>query len=148
MCPQSVNRASTERQQSVNRASAERQQRVNRASTECQQSINTASIECQQSVNNFGHCIFDNRRALARQIFIFNVLAVVLATGPGNPPPVRVLNGGSVRFGSLPAQKPEPHGLGGFVTRTGHKPAVFWPCCTRTVGPFHCSVTALSSVRG
>jgi len=64
-------------------------------------------------------------------------LGVVLATGPGNPPPVRVLTGGSVRFGSLPGRKPEPRGLGGFITRTGHKPAVFWPGCTRTAGPFH-----------
>jgi hypothetical protein len=61
---------------------------------------------------------------------------VVLATGPGNPPAVRVLTGGSVRFGLLPGQKPEPGWLGGFVTRTGHKPAVFWPGCTRTAVPF------------
>jgi len=46
-------------------------------------------------------------------------LAIVLATGPGNPPAVRFLAGGSVRFGSLPGQKPEPRCLGGFVTRTG-----------------------------
>jgi len=62
---------------------------------------------------------------------------IVLATGPGNPPPVRVLTGGSVRFGSLRGEKPEPRGLAGFVTWTGHQPAVFWLGCTRTAGPFH-----------
>jgi hypothetical protein len=48
--------------------------------------------------------------------------------------------GGSVRLGSKPGQKPEPHCLGGVVTRTGHKPAVFG----RVVpGPrFHCTVPA------
>jgi len=61
---------------------------------------------------------------------------LVLATGPGNPPAVRVLTGGSVRFGSKPGQKPDPLCLGGFVTRTGHKPAVFWPGCTWTAVPF------------
>jgi hypothetical protein len=61
---------------------------------------------------------------------------LVLATGPGNLPAVRVLTGGSVRFGALPGQKPDPRWLGGFVTRTGHKPAVFWPGCTRTAVPF------------
>jgi len=43
---------------------------------------------------------------------------VVLATGPGNPPAVRVLNGGSVRFGSRTGQKLDPRCLGGVVTRT------------------------------
>jgi hypothetical protein len=52
---------------------------------------------------------------------------LVLATGLGNPPAVWVLTGGSVQFGSRPGQKPDPHCLGGFVTRTGHKLAVFWP---------------------
>jgi len=45
--------------------------------------------------------------------------------GPSNPPAVRVLAGGSVRFGSLPGQKPEPLCLGGFVTQTEPKPCVF-----------------------
>jgi hypothetical protein len=63
-------------------------------------------------------------------------LLIVLAMGPDNPPAVRILTGGSVRFGSLPGQKPDPLWLGGFVTRTGHKPAVFWPGCTGTVVPF------------
>ena len=49
---------------------------------------------------------------------------LVLAMGPGNPQAVRFLAGGSVRFGSRTGQKPEPHCLGGFVTRTGHKPPV------------------------
>jgi len=62
--------------------------------------------------------------------------ALVLATGPGNPPAVRFLASGSVWFGSLPGQKPEPLCLGGFVTRTGPKPCVFWPGRNRTVGPF------------
>ena len=50
---------------------------------------------------------------------------LVLATSPGNPPAVRVFPGGSVQFGSLPAQEPEPLCLGGFVARTGPKPWVF-----------------------
>jgi hypothetical protein len=52
---------------------------------------------------------------------------VVLATGLGNPPAVWVWTGKMVRFGSKPVQKPDPLCLGGVVTRTGHKPAVFWP---------------------
>ena len=52
---------------------------------------------------------------------------LVLATGPGNLPEVRVLTGSSVRFVSRPGQKPDPLCLGGVVTRTGHKPAVLWP---------------------
>jgi len=51
----------------------------------------------------------------------------VLATGPGNPQAVRVLTGGLVQFGSRPVQKTEPLHLGGVVTRTGQKPAVFSP---------------------
>ena len=62
--------------------------------------------------------------------------SIVLATGPGSPPAVRVLTGGSVQFGSRTGQKPDPRCLGGFVTRTGHKPAVFWPGWNRTVVPF------------
>jgi len=62
---------------------------------------------------------------------------VVLATGPGNPPAVCVFTGGLVQFGLLPSHKPNPRCLGGFFTRTGHKPAVFWPGCTRTASPFH-----------
>ena len=57
---------------------------------------------------------------------------VVLATGQGNPPVVQVLTGGSVWFGSRPIQITELRCLGGVVTQTGHKPAVFWPglsCC-------------------
>jgi hypothetical protein len=37
----------------------------------------------------------------------------VLATGPGNPPAVRVCTGKTVRFGSRPVQKPDPELLGG-----------------------------------
>jgi hypothetical protein len=60
---------------------------------------------------------------------------LVLATGPGNPPAVRVLTGGSVRFGSRPGQKPDPLCLGGFVTRTGHRTAGIWPGWNRTAVP-------------
>jgi len=51
---------------------------------------------------------------------------VVLATGPGTPPVVRVLSRSSVRFGSRTVQKPEPQCLAWFVAWTGHKPADFW----------------------
>jgi len=37
----------------------------------------------------------------------------VLATGPGNPPAVRVRIANTVRFGSKPVQKPDPLHLGG-----------------------------------
>ena len=40
-------------------------------------------------------------------------LRVVLATGPGNPPAVRVRTGKTVRFGSRTVQKPDPQRLGG-----------------------------------
>ena len=60
---------------------------------------------------------------------------LVLAMGLGNLPAVRVLASGSVRFGSLPNQKPDPLCLGGFVTWTGHKPAGFWPGWNRTTVP-------------
>jgi hypothetical protein len=63
------------------------------------------------------------------------LLYLVLATGPGNPPAVRFFASGSVRFVSKPGQKPEPQCLGGVDTRTGHKPAVFWPGCTRPTVP-------------
>jgi len=38
---------------------------------------------------------------------------LVLATGPGNPPAVRVLTAKTGRFGSRPVQKPDPLTLGG-----------------------------------
>jgi hypothetical protein len=50
---------------------------------------------------------------------------LVLATGPGNPPAVQLLAGGSILFGSLPSQKPHLLCVAGFVARTRHKPAVF-----------------------
>jgi len=63
---------------------------------------------------------------------VYDVLGVcwtrcmlVLATGPGNPPAVQFLAGGSVRFGSKPGQKPKLLCLGGVVPQTGHKPAGF-----------------------
>ena len=59
----------------------------------------------------------------------------VLATGPGNPPAVLVLTGGSVLFGSRPGQKPYPLCLGGFVTSTGHRSAGIWPGWNRTAVP-------------
>jgi len=39
--------------------------------------------------------------------------AVVLATGPGNPPAVRVWTAKTGRFGSRTVQKPDPQTLGG-----------------------------------
>jgi len=41
----------------------------------------------------------------------------VLATGPGNPPAVRFLPGGTVRFGSVPdpAKNPNPLVLAGLI---------------------------------
>jgi len=38
---------------------------------------------------------------------------IVLATGPGNPPAVRVRTGKMVRFSSGTVQKPDPQRLGG-----------------------------------
>jgi len=66
-------------------------------------------------------------------------VGVVLPTGPGNPPAIMFLAGGSVRFSSRPGQKPDPLSLGGFVTQTRHKPAGFWPDCTQTAVPFQVS---------
>jgi len=62
-------------------------------------------------------------------------LQVVLATGPGNPPAVGVLTGGSFRFSFRPSQKPDPLCLGGFVTRTGHRTAGIWLGWNRTAVP-------------
>ena len=52
--------------------------------------------------------------------------SLVLAAGPGNPPAVWVLTGGSVQFSSNTGQIPDPLCLGGVDSRTGPKPAVFW----------------------
>ena len=60
---------------------------------------------------------------------------LVLATGRGNPPAVRLLAGGSVQFCAKPGQNPDPLCLGGFVTRTGHRTVGFWPGWNRTVVP-------------
>jgi len=57
---------------------------------------------------------------------------LVLPTGPGNPPAVRMLSGGSVRFGSRPSQKPNPPCLGAFVTRPRHRTVGIWPGWNRT----------------
>jgi hypothetical protein len=71
-------------------------------------------------------------------------LRLVLATGPGNPPAVRVLARGSVRFVSRRGQKPDLPCLGGVVNRTGHKPAVFGRVGT---GPqFHITVPTTLTV--
>jgi len=45
--------------------------------------------------------------------WIFHRVSVVLATGPGNPPAVRVWTGKTVRFGSRTVQKPDPEHIGG-----------------------------------
>jgi len=60
---------------------------------------------------------------------------LVLATGPGNPPAVRVLTCCSVRFGSRTGQKPEPLLSWRVVTRPGHRTAVIWPGWNRTAVP-------------
>jgi len=59
--------------------------------------------------------------------------AVVLATGPGNPPEIRLLPGGSVQFSFRRGQKPNPVCLGGVVPRTGHRTVGYWPGWNRTV---------------
>jgi hypothetical protein len=51
--------------------------------------------------------------------------SLVSATGPGNPPAVRFMAGGLVRFSSPTGQKPDPHCVGGVVTATGYIPAGF-----------------------
>jgi len=62
-----------------------------------------------------------------------NETPLVLPTGPGNPPLVRFLPGGSVQFGSRPGQKPNPLCLGRVVTQTGNRNAGFWPGWNRTM---------------
>jgi hypothetical protein len=57
----------------------ERQQSINRASTGRQQRIYTASTECQQSVSDFGCCILYNPRAVLWYIPIINILAAVMS---------------------------------------------------------------------
>ena len=71
---------------------------------------------------------------------------LVLATGPGNLPVVRYLASGSVWLGSRLGQKPDPLCLGRVVTRTGHKPAVFWPGWYWTVVPYYGSYNFGSSL--
>jgi hypothetical protein len=51
---------------------------------------------------------------------------LVTATGPGNPPAVRVFPGGSVLFGSRTGKKPEPLWSWRVVTRPGHRTAGIW----------------------
>ena len=73
-------------------------------------------------------------------------MLIVLATGPGNLPAVRFLASDSVRFGSRPGQKPDLLCVGGSVTRTGHKPAVFWPGWNQPVVPYYVSYNFGSSL--
>jgi len=63
---------------------------------------------------------------------ILHYVQVVLATGPGNPPAVRVLTGGAVRFGPRPGQKPEPRLSSRVVTRPGYGTAGISPGSNRT----------------
>jgi hypothetical protein len=60
---------------------------------------------------------------------------LVFATGLGNPPVVRVLTCGSVRFGSRTGQKPEPLWCWRVVTRPGHRTAGIWPGWNQTAVP-------------
>ena len=60
---------------------------------------------------------------------------LVLATGAGNPPAVRVLTCGSVRFGSRTGQKPEPLLSWRVDTRPGHRTTGIWPGWNRTAVP-------------
>jgi hypothetical protein len=52
---------------------------------------------------------------------------IVLAKGSGNLPGVTVWTGKTVWFSSRPVQNTDLQFLGGVVTWTGHKPAVFLP---------------------
>jgi len=60
---------------------------------------------------------------------------VVLATGPGNPPAVRVLTCGSVRLGSRTGQKPEPLWSWRVVAWPALRTAGIWPGWHRTAVP-------------
>lgn len=51
---------------------------------------------------------------------------LVLARDPDNPPGVQCLASISVWLRSRPGEKPDPRNLGRVVTRTRHKPSVFW----------------------
>jgi len=67
---------------------------------------------------------------LIQNISVTHLLAqwwVVLATGPGNPPEVRFLAGGSVRFGSVPdhANNPTRFVLAGLLPGPDINPRVF-----------------------
>jgi len=70
----------------------------------------------------------------------------VSATGPGNRPAFRVLASGSVRSGFRTRQKPDLLCLGGVVTQTGHKTAVFWLGWNRTAVPYYSSYHSASSL--
>ena len=63
---------------------------------------------------------------------VTSIQRLVLATGPGNPPAVRVLTCGSVWFGSRTGQKPEPLFSWWDVTRPGHRSAGIWPGWSQT----------------
>jgi len=62
-------------------------------------------------------------------------LHIVLATGPGNLPVVRVLTCGSFEFGSRTGQKPEPLLSSRVVTRPRHRIAGIWPGWNQTAVP-------------
>jgi len=59
----------------------------------------------------------------------------VLATGPGNPPGVRVLTCDSVWFGSRPGQKPDPLLSWQVVTQPRHRTSGIWPGWNWTAVP-------------
>jgi hypothetical protein len=54
---------------------------------------------------------------------IQNDIHLVIATGLSNKPMVRILTGGSVRFGFRPGQKPNPYLSWQVVTQPGHRTA-------------------------
>ena len=66
--------------------------------------------------------------------------------GPRNLPAVQVWTGKMVRFASGPVQKPNPPLLGGFVTWTGYKPAVFWRVL-HTVEPHFRELRTLAPIK-
>jgi hypothetical protein len=70
-----------------------------------------------------------------RQSAILHLSWLVLATGPGGTPAVRLFPGGSVQFGPRHCRKPDQLYLGGFVTRTRHRTVGFWPGWNRTAVP-------------
>jgi len=67
--------------------------------------------------------------------YVNGLTHLVLATGLGNPPAVRVMTGSSVWLSSRPSQKPESHLSWRVVTWPGHRTADICPLWNRTAVP-------------